>query len=66
MPSKNPYTDAIFSVVSEYKALLKDAPKMRVPDIMSERSDGKTMNPLARWLEDYGMTEKDFRGMFDG
>jgi len=52
--------------VSEYKALLKDAPKMRVPDIMSERSDGKTMNPLARWLEDYGMTEKDFRGMFDG
>ncbi len=39
---------------------------MRVPDIMSERSDGKTMNPLARRLEDYGMTQKDFRGMFDG
>ena len=46
MPAKNPYTDAILNIADEYKALLKDAPKKKVPKIMSEKKLGDPMPRL--------------------
>ena len=46
MPSKNPYTDAILNIADEYKALLKDSPKKKVPKIMSEKKRGDPMPKL--------------------
>ena len=43
MASKNQYTDAVLNIADQYKALLKDAPKKKVPKIMSEKKKGAIM-----------------------
>tara|TARA_R100000808_G_scaffold16096_1_gene36562 strand:+ start:69 stop:269 length:201 start_codon:yes stop_codon:yes gene_type:complete len=46
LASQNPYTEAIGNIADQYKALLKDAPKKKVPKIMSEKKQGAIMPKL--------------------
>tara|TARA_Y100000310_G_scaffold341493_1_gene440809 strand:+ start:1706 stop:1903 length:198 start_codon:yes stop_codon:yes gene_type:complete len=59
--SRNPYTDAILSVVSQYDYIAKDAKKKRVPKVMAERREDKH-NPISRWLSQNNIEDRDFEG----
>ena len=65
MPDKvvNPVTDAIRSVIGEYKRVLKDAPKKQAPKVTSELSARKNTS-VAQWLKSNGIEQKDFEGLF--
>ena len=63
MPSKNPYTDAILNIADEYKALLKDSPKKKVPKIMSEKKRGDPMPRLRERQAIKGITSPPEGGM---
>ena len=61
MPAKNPYTDAILNIADEYKALLKDSPKKKVPKIMSEKNRGDALADFIALKESLGITERPRR-----
>ena len=55
----NQYTDAIFSVVSEYRELLKDAPKKKAPKIgVKPPSD---IDPVDSVLRELGLSPEELR-----
>ena len=60
--SKNPYTDAIFSVISQYSHLSENTEKKRVPKVMAEKRNNK-FDPVSRWLKDNNIEHKDFEGI---
>tara|TARA_Y100001963_G_scaffold154751_1_gene244214 strand:+ start:478 stop:675 length:198 start_codon:yes stop_codon:yes gene_type:complete len=60
--SKNPYTDAIFSVISQYSHLSENTEKKRVPKVMAEKTNNK-FDPVSRWLKKQGIERKDFEGI---
>ena len=60
--SKNPYTDAIFSVISQYSHLSENTDKKRVPKVMAEKRNNK-FDPVSRWLKDNNIEHKDFEGI---
>ena len=61
MPAKNPYTDAILNIADEYKALLKDAPKKKVPKIVSKRTQNNALDAFIARKEALGITAKPRR-----
>ena len=63
MASKNPYTDAIMTIADEYRSLIDNPPKEKVPSIMREAM-AKEKTPIGRWLESNRVLEKDFEGLF--
>ena len=65
MPDKvvNPVTDAIRSVIGEYKSLVEDAPKKKSPKVTAELSARKNTS-VAQWLKSNGIEQKDFEGLF--
>ena len=60
--SKNPYTDAIFSVISQYSHLSENTDKKRVPKVMAEKRNNK-FDPVSKWLKDNNIEHKDFEGI---
>ena len=58
MAAKNPVTDAILSVVGEYKSLQKDTadPKKRVPTVMQEPKKKVAMPRFKQALMSNGIT----------
>lgn len=60
--SKNPYTDAIFSVISQYSHIAENTDKKRVPKVMAEKRNNK-FDPVSRWLKDNNIEHKDFEGI---
>ena len=60
--SKNPYTDAIFSVISQYSHISENTEKKRVPKVMAEKRNNK-FDPVSRWLKDNNIEHKDFEGI---
>lgn len=60
--SKNPYTDAIFSVISQYSHISENTEKKRVPKVMAEKTNNK-FDPVSRWLKDNNIEHKDFEGI---
>tara|TARA_Y100001951_G_C11113711_1_gene168915 strand:+ start:22 stop:225 length:204 start_codon:yes stop_codon:yes gene_type:complete len=67
LPAKslNPVTDAILSVIDEYRSLKQDAPKKKTPGILKERR-GLQSNPVNRWKDRRNIRQKDFEGLFGG
>ncbi len=63
MASKNQYTDAVLNIADQYKALLKDAPKKKVPKIMSEKKQGAIMPKLRERQAMRGITSPPEGGM---
>jgi len=61
--SKNPYTDAILSVLSQYSFISKDSKKRQVPKVMAERQNDEH-NPVTRWLRQHNIEDKDMQGFF--
>ena len=60
--SKNPYTDAIFSVISQYSHISENTEKKRMPKVMAEKRNNK-FDPVSRWLKDNNIEHKDFEGI---
>lgn len=60
--SKNPYTDAIFSVISQYSHISENTEKKRVPKVMAEKTNNK-FDPISRFLNKQGIERKDFEGI---
>lgn len=60
--SKNPYTDAIFSVISQYSHISENTDKKRVPKVMAEKRNNK-FDPVSKWLKDNNIEHKDFEGI---
>ena len=60
--SKNPYTDAIFSVISQYSHLSENTDKKRVPKVMAEKTNNK-FDPISRFLNNRELKEKTLRGL---
>ena len=61
MASQNPYTEAIGNIADQYKALLKEAPKKRVPKIVSERTQNNALDAFIARKEALGITAKPRR-----
>jgi len=61
LPAKNPYTDAILNIADEYKALLKDSPKKKVPKIVSAKKQNNALDAFIAKKEALGITEKPRR-----
>tara|TARA_R110000751_G_scaffold210612_2_gene314323 strand:- start:7659 stop:7847 length:189 start_codon:yes stop_codon:yes gene_type:complete len=55
----NQYTDAIFSVVSEYRELLKDAPKKKAPKIAARPTSD--IDPVDSALRKLGLSPEELR-----
>ena len=69
MPDKavNPVTDAIRSVIGEYKSLVEDAPKKRVPKITDEKTRRKSRPVRTEaFMAEHRLTGPKFRRPLDG
>ena len=55
----NQYTDAILSVVSEYRELLKDAPKVKAPKIGAKPPSD--IDPVDAALKELGISPEELR-----
>jgi len=55
----NQYTDAILSVVSEYRELLKDAPKKKAPKIGARPPSD--IDPVDSALRELGLSPEELR-----
>ena len=60
--SKNPYTDAIFSVISQYSHISENTEKKRVPKVMAEKRNNK-FDTVSRWLKDNNNEHIDIEGI---
>tara|TARA_Y100000593_G_C4301764_1_gene333737 strand:- start:1946 stop:2137 length:192 start_codon:yes stop_codon:yes gene_type:complete len=63
LASKNPYTDAIMTIADEYRSLIDNPPKEKVPGIMREAKT-KEMTSIGKWLQNNDIQGKDFEGLF--
>ena len=60
MPKKtNQYTDAILSIVGEYRELLKDAPKVKAPKIGAKPPGN--IDPVDTALRELGLSPEELR-----
>ena len=58
--SKNPYTDAILSVVSFYSSIVEESKNNRTPGIMREKQSQHS--PVVKWLDQNNINIKDMQG----
>ena len=69
MPAKstNPYTDAILSVIGEYKTIKKNVakPAKRMPKLMQEKQKPAGMPRLSQSMGQSGITMPDEKWVLD-
>jgi hypothetical protein len=65
LPAKNDFTEAILSVMGEYRRLKKDSrtPANRTPPVMVERQRG-IKDPIQDWIEQHGVKKRHVEGLF--
>ena len=61
MPAENPYTDAIFSVMQEYRSFKKSAKDSKKPKLQSKMTP--QIDPVDRVLKELGFDLTELRGV---
>ena len=63
MAAKNDFTEAILSVMSEYRHQKKESgrPAKRTPPVMSEKGR-RPLDPLSQWMADHNIKSRHMKG----
>ena len=66
MAARNDFTEAILSVMSEYRHQKKESGRSakRTPPVMSEKGR-RPLDPLSQWMADHNIKSRHIKGTID-